>query len=318
MAALNKIASRDTEPALEYATDEDAHGAGAVDPLVNLFDLSKDPLEFARWRVELIDQLLPGLVDQVVEPGESYHRVLQAFNLLLREHDRAMSFVARYIGGVYVHRNHKGDPDAQPPLVVTEPKKQREALDQLDKEVFGPEAYAVPTKLYNYLAPTFWNHWGVREPTHPAFPIHQIVLAAQDHVLAQVLSPVTLARLLDSEMRVPAKQDVFTAAELLRRLTAAIFHETENLQTGKFTDREPAISSLRRNLQRRLLRAAGRRGPRRGRRAERLPGRRRHGAGGPRRPHQESPCRQGRIGHLQPFTPERADRQDSQGAHCPA
>ncbi len=253
VAALGKIASRGTEPGLRYATDEDAHGAGAVDPLVNLFDLSKDPLEFARWRVELIDQLLPGLVDQLVKPGEGYHRVLQAFNLLLREHDRATSFVARYIGGVYVHRDHKGDPDAQPPLVVTEPKKQREALDQLEKDVFGPEAYAAPTKLYNYLAPTFWNHWGIKEPTHPAFPIHQTVLAAQDRVLAQVLSPVTLARLLDSEMRVPAKQDVFTAAELLHRLTAAIFRETEHLQAGKFTDREPAISSLRRNLQRRYF-----------------------------------------------------------------
>ena len=84
-------------------------------------------------------------------------------------------------------------------------------------DVFGPEAYAAPTKLYNYLAPTYWNHWGIKEPTRPAFPIHQTVLAAQDRVLAQVLSPVTLARLLDSEMKVPAKQDVFTAAELLHR-----------------------------------------------------------------------------------------------------
>ena len=218
---------------------------------------------------------------------------------------------------MYVHRDHKGDPDAQPPLVVTEPKKQREALDQLEKNVFGPEAYAAPTKLYNYLAPTFWNHWGIKEPTHPAFPIHQTVLAAQDRVLAQVLSPVTLARLLDSEMRVPAKQDVFTAAELLHRLTAAIFRETEHLQAGKFTDREPAISSLRRNLQRRYFErladvAMGDVA------APRLPGRRRYGAGGPRRPHRESPCRPGRVGHLQPFTPERTGGQNPQGAQRPA
>ena len=83
----------------------------------------------------------------------------------------------------------------------------------------------------------------------PDFPIHETVLHAQEMVLVQLLSPATLERLIDSEMKVPAEQDVFTAAELLRRLTASIFRETEKLQEGKFTDRTPAISSLRRSLQ---------------------------------------------------------------------
>ena len=51
----------------------------------------------------------------------------------------------------------------------------------------------------------------------------------------------------------PADQDAFTTAELLERLTAAIFRETEKLDGGKFTNRKPAISSLRRSLQRRYL-----------------------------------------------------------------
>ena len=72
-AALAKIASRGTEPALQYATDEDI-GTVEPDPLVNRFDLSSDPVEFARWRVELIDQLLPGLIDEIVEPGDDYYR----------------------------------------------------------------------------------------------------------------------------------------------------------------------------------------------------------------------------------------------------
>ena len=154
-----------------------------------------------------------------------------------------------YIGGVYVHRDHKGDPDARPPFVIAEAKKQREALAMLEQQVFGPEAYQFPRDLYNYLAPPHWSQWGMREPSRPDFPVHETVLTMQDHVLAQILSPVVLARLLDSELKVPAKQDAFTAAELLRRLTAAIFRETEKLREGKFTDRTPAISSLRRNLQ---------------------------------------------------------------------
>jgi hypothetical protein len=248
VAELKKIASRGTEPALNYATDEDA-GLFDPDPLVNRFDLGKDPIEFARRRVELINQILPGLVDQIVEPGEGYQRARRAFDSLLNEHARAMTFVARFIGGVYVHRDHRGDPNARPPLVVVEPAKQREALDFLEQQVFGPEAYQFPTKLYDYLAPTFWHHWGMEGMTRPDFPVHETILHAQEMVLVQLLSSSTLERLIDSEMKVPAEEEVFTAAELLRRLTASVFRETEKLQEGKFTDRRPAISSLRRNLQ---------------------------------------------------------------------
>jgi len=238
---------------LQFATDEDAHGL-APDPLSNLFDLGKNPIEFARRRVELIGQVLPGLVDRMTEPGDSYERVRQAFILILREHGRAVQVVARFIGGVHVYRDHKGDPKARPPFVPTDPKKQREALTFLEQQVFGPEAYQFPAELYDFLAPSHWRHWGVKIPKRPEFAVHDTVLAMQDRVLAQVISPVTLSRLLDAELKVPAERDAFTAAELLHRLTATVFQETEKLQEGKFTNRKPAIGSLRRNLQQRYFR----------------------------------------------------------------
>jgi len=163
-----------------------------------------------------------------------------------------MGFVAREIGGVYVNRNHKGDPNARPPFVVTEPKKQREALEFLERQVFGPEAYQFPPKLYDFLGSTHWKHWGMRGFGRPDFPVNQTVLLMQEHVLGQVLSPITLSRILDSEAKTPGDQDAFTAAELLQGLTGSIFSEIdtlEKLKDGKFTDRKPAISSLRRNLQ---------------------------------------------------------------------
>ena len=42
----------------------------------------------------------------------------------------------------------------------------------------------------------------------------------------------------------------FTSAELLNRLTKAIFAEVDTPPQGDFTPRKPAVSSLRRNLQR--------------------------------------------------------------------
>jgi len=249
---LKKIASRGAEPALNYATDEDARNIDP-DPLVNRFDLGKDPIEFARRRIKLVNQLLPDLADRMTEKGEGYQQVRRAFNTLLAHHGSAMHFTARFIGGLYVHRDHKGDPNARPPLVVVKPKKQREALSLLEQQVFGTKSFQFPPQLYNYLASSTWSHWGTEISPRVDYPVHEIILIWQDRVLAHLLSSLTLTRIIDSELKVPLDQDAFTAAELLQRLTTAIFSETERLEQGKYSNRKPAISSLRRSLQRRYL-----------------------------------------------------------------
>jgi len=54
-------------------------------------------------------------------------------------------------------------------------------------------------------------------------------------------------------LKVPADEDAFTAAELIHQLTRTIFSEVESMTSGQYTNRKPAISSHRRNLQRSLL-----------------------------------------------------------------
>ena len=93
----------------------------------------------------------------------------------------------------------------------------------------------------------------MREQGRPDFAVNQVVMSMQEHVLGHVLSPITLARILDSEAKTPRDQDAFTAAELLQSLTGSIFSEIDTIKDGKFTDRKPAISVLRRNLQQRYF-----------------------------------------------------------------
>ena len=84
--------------------------------------------------------------------------------------------------------------------------------------------------------------------------MHDVALQWQDMVLNQLLSSTTLRRLHDAELRVSADQDAMTAAELIERTTKAVFAEVDTIKDGQFTNRKPAISSLRRNLQRSHLR----------------------------------------------------------------
>jgi hypothetical protein len=120
----------------------------------------------------------------------------------------------------------------------------------MEEQIFSDKPFNFPPNLYNHLASSKWNHWGVNVPLRPDLPVHDVIAIWQERILAQLLSSLTLERLHDSELRVPNDQDALTTAELIERLTKAIFAETDKLGPGEYTLRKPAISSMRRNLQR--------------------------------------------------------------------
>ena len=249
---LEKIASRSGEPLLAYATDEDTE-SGDPDPLSNRYDLGSDPVDFAKQRAALVQEVIPQLVERFTADDAGYERVRQAFGVLLAAHGQAAFIAARLIGGLHGSRSHRDDPGAPPPFTVVEAKQQREALDLLAEQVFSDKPFSFPPELYNQLVSTRWLHWGAKPVDREDYPVHEVVLLWQQRVLDQLLNARTLTRLADSELKLPADQDAFTVAELLDRLTQAVFAEVGNLEDGTYTPRKPAISSLRRNLQRATL-----------------------------------------------------------------
>lgn len=253
---LAAIAARSGETGLVFSTDENTRGIDP-DPYSNRFDLGKDPLAYARRQAQTVAQLMPTVVDRMVKEGESYAAARRALNVLLAEHGRALFFVARMVGGVDVNRSHKGDKDAPPPFRSLAAADQRAALDLLQEQVFSDKPYLLDSKLYNFLAPAAWSHWGVEFETRSDFPVHEVIEQWQSRVLDQLLSPLTLRRILDSEQKAAADQDVLTVAELLDRLTASIFAEFRDVPAGTYNNRQPAVSSIRRNLQRNYLRRLG-------------------------------------------------------------
>jgi len=246
---LEKIAARSGEPDLAYATDEDTE-FGDPDPLSNRFDLGNDPLEFARSRAELVAQVMPLIAERMTAKDKGYQRVRQSFGVLLASHGQSMYMAARLIGGLYTSRSHKGDANAVAPFRVVEAQKQRDALALLETQMFSAQPFSFPPELYNQLVATQWLHWGSREVDREDYPVHETILLWQDRVLGKLLDPLTLARIHDSELKVPADQDAFTTAELLDRLTKAILSEVDLIGVADYTVRKPAISSLRRGLQR--------------------------------------------------------------------
>jgi hypothetical protein len=256
-AELKKIASRSGEGPLQYATDEDTRGIDP-DPDSNRFDLGGDSIEYAKVRMQLVQELIPGMVDRVTKEGDDYTQARRTFNILVAQQGQSMYFVSRNVGGLKTSRSHKGDKDGRPPVSLVDTQMQRDSLAMLEENVFSDKPFQFPPELYNQLGWSNWSHWGTNPTTRKDFGIHDFVLQWQDRILAQLLSTVTLKRMHDAELRAAPDADVLTTAELIQRLTKAVFSEVENTKEGDYTPRKPAISSLRRNLQRSYLKELSR------------------------------------------------------------
>lgn len=250
---LAKIASRSGEPGLAYLTDEDTRGIDP-DPHSYRFDLGKNLIAYAEREAALVKQTMPTIVDDLIEEGDGYHKARRAFGVLLSTHGRAMFIASRYIGGLHVHRGHKGDAGAPQPLTVVPAEKQRATMQLLAEQVFNDKPFDIPPSLYQKLIASRWSHWGSDVADRSDYPIHEVILIWQERVLDRLMSPLTLTRLHDSEMNLAADEDAFTTAELLDKLTDAIFSEVGSIDPStEYTTRKPAVSSLNRNLQRAYL-----------------------------------------------------------------
>lgn len=250
---LKQIASRCAEDGLDYATDEDTMFF-APDPLVNRWDNGSDLLDYARQRMDMVRNLQSDMLDWAVKDGDSYNKLRNQFDMLLSEYSRSAGFASRYLGGQYAHRDHKGDPHARPPLEIVNAGKQRAAMDFLVNTIFSDKEFRFEPKLLNRLAAGRWNHWGSDAmDTQLDYPIHDRIAATQFMTLFRVLNPVTLNRIHDAELKVPADQDAVTAPDVLTAVNDAIWTELKETPGRRYTNREPYISSIRRSLQRQHL-----------------------------------------------------------------
>ncbi|MEN0111723.1 MAG: zinc-dependent metalloprotease, partial [Planctomycetota bacterium] len=257
---LAEIASRSGEPELAFGTDEDTRGIDP-DPHSRRFDLTSDLIGYAEQQAQIVAEAMPKILDEIVDEGDGYEQARRAFGVLLQTHGVAMFNAARYVGGVYVSRSHRGDANAAEPMDVVDVERQREALALVAAQVFSDQPFDVPASLYNKLAPSRWRHWGVDYVDRIDYPVHRVIRMWQDRVLDQLVGSLTLTRVHDNELKVPKEEEALTVADLIGTLTDAVFVEVREFDAAggaEYTNRKPLVSSLRRNLQRSYLARLGR------------------------------------------------------------
>jgi hypothetical protein len=229
LPVLKKIASRVSEDDLIYGTDEDAMGFDprGIDPVCNLFDLGKDPIDYYEQRVELVRELWSKVEDEFEKPGERYTKLRTVFDSGFRQYMRAGLNCSKYIGGIYAYRDHVGDPGNRLPMVPVSAAKQRQALEFLKNNFFASGAFQFDPEFLNKLAPErFWDfNNSVFRQARLDYPIHNTVLAVQVVPLARIYNPIVLSRLQDLELRYEAGGTPFTMEEVFSGIRDAIWSE---------------------------------------------------------------------------------------------
>jgi hypothetical protein len=230
---LNRLASLVARPELAYATDEDAFGLNSVDPTATQWDLGKEPLEFYKQRSKIAQAMWERIEKHVEKTkGAKFQRMRLMFNVAASTHLRAGLQAAKYIGGLYHHRDRVGDPKQRLPFVPVPAKKQRAALHYLAKEFFGSQSFNWSPTLLNKLAPERMRGFDysiIMEPIE--YPLHRTILALQLLPLYRVMYLATLSRVEDTQLRIAKGEDYLSISEIVQTISLAVWQEIEKTKT---------------------------------------------------------------------------------------
>jgi hypothetical protein len=217
--SLKNILSRSTDPKLIFGNDaDDMRSPGkAIDPRVQVNDLSSDAIAYAVDRFKLVNNLMGNLVQRYSKPGQSYAELRSRYNALMGQRSGMIAAVSRYVGGVYVDRSFPDQHSGNMPFTPVPEATQKKAMDALKKYVFSPDAFSKDAQVYPYLQ---MQRRGFNFMTGSEdFKITGSSLSLQTSALAHILHPTTLQRISNSRLY----GNSYSVAEVMNDLSAAIF-----------------------------------------------------------------------------------------------
>jgi len=254
VAQLRKHASRTNSPGLLYNSDE---FADSFDPYVTRFDLSKDPIEYWTRMGTLSRYLAMNLEKTTPQPGESYWLFTKDFQTLVGMYVQSSLQVSRYLGGVRINPNFKGDPGQQPNIQPVRSGDQRAALKHLNTFVFAPNAFEFPKHYYQKF--TANPNLTLDELTLSVntFPVRDQFATFQATVLNRVFSSSVLAAIANQEFKAVKPGDSLTLAEVFRTVGPMIWSELGNGKETPALRRQLQVAHLDKMLQFALRPAPG-------------------------------------------------------------
>ena len=226
-----KLSKKDLNNMLKkYSSDEylfgndgdDMRSPGkGIDPRINTGDMTNNPVEYAKDRIILSQNLIPTLYDTLKSKSDSWESIYQGYRILLRQIHTSAEIISRQIGGVYVNRSLMSDQN-QIPYEVVSYKIQKESINILSKYYFDSDKFYLPANVVNKMQRErrSFDFFGKTEDPK----IHNMILKGQKKVLKHFTNTRVLKRLTDSSLY----GNTYLPSELFRDLTSSIFQESKS------------------------------------------------------------------------------------------
>jgi hypothetical protein len=252
---LEKWASQWSNPLYRYGSDEDVSwfNGHASDPRVQQGDLTNDALGWCTVQLDMMDQQLKVLPSIFPEPGQAYQELTTAFGYNVGATGQCSQEAARYVGGQYLSRAHRGDPGADPPVVPTPLADEQRAFGILNKYIFSDKNWNLSPALLDGLTYSEWSGYGYTQiPGYGNLPgwaysppqehytsIAGLVGGVQQRAIQQMFGPWVLQRLQDNPGLVTGSNKTMSMGDLFAWMRSSVYSDMGNR----------SISLLRRNLQ---------------------------------------------------------------------
>lgn len=243
---LSRWASAWSNPMYRFASDEDVDwpSGHAVDPRVEQFMLTNDPISWCGSQLNLYRGLIGSLDKRFPRAGQPYQSERESFGTLLGGYNHCATVMSHYIGGEHLSRARRGDPRATPPLTPISRSEERRAYGMLDRYLFSDAAWRFSPNTLRHLV--YEEHSGFNSFGYDPSARHDVSVAQQaarfqNRALAYMFNPLTLQRIAD----LPSKSEkgaTMSMADLFSWTQSSIFGDV-----GRMT----ASTQVHRNLQRR-------------------------------------------------------------------
>ena len=192
-----------------------------IDPRINTGDMTNDPIEYAKDRIILSQNLIPKLYETLKTKSDSWESIYQGYRILLRQIHVSAEIISRQVGGVYVNRGFMSVQDKNPYEVVPY-KIQKKSLNILSEYYFNNDKFILPSTIASKMQRErrSFDFFGKTEDPK----IHNMILKGQKKVLKHFTNSRVLKRLTDTSLY----GNEYLPSELLKDLTSSIFEENKS------------------------------------------------------------------------------------------
>ncbi len=215
--------ARRADSTLAYGTDEET-GVLSPDPYTARWDLSSDPLAYARNRRKVAEKIFPRLEELFLKGPKGYRALRIAFGVLWSDRYYAYSRLIKYIGGLRMDR--VTPEDSLPPFRPVPADLQREALEEILKGIFPRELPELAGDRILKMAPNFFDTWArPMEPPYEFSPLRSLGMV-YTYYFADLFHPARMNRLVTYRYIDPGN---LTPDEMMRRVETHLFGDLSDI-----------------------------------------------------------------------------------------